>query len=550
MLVKILPIKARVGLAIGLMSVLALQGCASSSAMQQNVNQNTGQTQQRIEALQAQQQQAEQRQRAAASVRADTPWVATQRVPFQMQLPARFNEQIVINEPFPISVRLLLGRISEMTGVEFVVENDVFESRSRESAQAAPTARTPAGGPGGADSARAPTPSAAATPGVTFRMAPGQDQTISISYSGTIRGLLDSLSGSAGVHWRYDRVASRVVLYRFETRTLRIAMVPGAVENRVALGASASGAQTASGVSSGLDFWGALRDAVAAMLSAQGAFTLNEATGLLTVRDRPDVLQRVEDYVSRANANFARQVSIEVAVYRVSITDAERKGLNFGLAIRNAAGTLGLQLNTPRGDTVGAGSILLSVPNEIAGAFAGSQVFLDLLSQIGRTTVVTSSTLHTINNQPVPLRVVRRINYLREVAQTGTGDAVTATLTPGELEVGFNVQMLPHVQENGKDLVMQIMMTLSSLDRMDTFASAGNSIQLPQVSSRDFLQRVWLRSGQSLLLVGFEQDEQGVNNSGMFGAETWVGGANAASRQRERLVIVLTPVVRNMVSPS
>lgn len=550
MLVKILPIKARVGLAIGLMSVLALQGCASSSAMQQNVNQNTGQTQQRIEALQAQQQQAEQRQRAAVSVRADMPWVATQRVPFQMQLPARFNEQIVINEPFPISVRLLLGRVSEMTGVKFVVENDVFESRSRESDQAEPTARTPADGPGGADSARAPIPSTAATPGVTFRMAPGQDQTISISYSGTIRGLLDSLSGSAGVHWRYDWTASRVVLYRFETRTLRIAMVPGAVENRAALGVSAGGAQTASGVSSGLDFWGGLRDAVAAMLSAQGAFTLSEATGLLTVRDRPDVLQRVEDYVSRVNANFARQVSIEVAVYRVSITDAERKGLNFGLAIRNAAGTLGLQLNTPRGDTVGVGSMLLSAPNEIAGAFAGSQVFLDLLSQIGRTTVVTSSTLHTINNQPVPLRVVRRINYLREVAQTGTGDAVTATLTPGELEVGFNVQMLPHVQENGKDLVMQIMMTLSSLDRMDTFASAGNSIQLPQVSARDFLQRVWLRSGQSLLLVGFEQDEQGVNNSGMFGAETWVGGVNAASRQRERLVIVLTPVVRNMASPS
>ena len=144
MLVKILPIKARVGLAIGLMSVLALQGCASSSAMQQNVNQNTGQTQQRIEALQAQQQQAEQRQRAAASVRADTPWVATQRVPFQMQLPARFNEQIVVNEPTPVSMRLLLGRISEMTGMRFTVDNDVFETRSRGAG----------GGAGGAGAAR------------------------------------------------------------------------------------------------------------------------------------------------------------------------------------------------------------------------------------------------------------------------------------------------------------------------------------------------------------------------------------------------------------
>lgn len=551
MLVKILPIKARVGLAIGLMSVLALQGCASSSAMQQNVNQNTGQTQQRIEALQAQQQQAEQRQRAAASVRTDTPWVATQRVPFQMQLPARFNEQIVVNEPTPVSMRLLLGRISEMTGMRFTVDNDVFETRSRGAGAGGAGAR--AGGPpslggGGADSARAP--AAVATPGVTFQMQPGEDLALALSFNGSVRGLLDAIAGSTGLQWRYDRVSDQVVWFRFETRTLRIAMVPGAVESRAALGADGGGAQAASGVSGTVNFWASLREAITATLSAQGAFTLNEATGLLTVRDRPDVLQRIEDYVSRANANFARQVSIEIAVYRVSITDSERKGLNFELALRNSAGTMGFQLNSPRGDTAGLGSIVLNSPADGTNPWAGSQMFLDLLSRIGQTSVVTSSTLHTINNQPVPLRVVRRINFLREVARSGTGDDTTATLTPGELEVGFNVQMLPHVQENGKDLVMQIMMTLSSLDRMDTFSSAGNSIQLPQVSSRDFLQRVWLRSGQSLLLVGFEQDEQGVDNAGMFGAQTWFGGTNAASRQRERLVIVLTPVVRNMVSPS
>lgn len=561
MLVKfcpdILPSKARaVILAIGVLGALTLQGCASGSAMQQNVSTQTQTTQQRIEALQAQQQQRQQAEQAARGARADAPWVATQRVPFQMQLPARFNERIVVNEPAPTSMRLVLGRVSEMTGIRFSVDNDVFETRSRGEAGAGGGGGGGAGARGGAPRAlgggadSAQTPVAVATPGVSFQMQPGEDQMISLSFNGTVRGLLDTIAGSTGLQWRYDRVTDQVVWFRFETRTLRIAMVPGAVASQAALGVTAGGAQTTSGVSGSVNFWESLRQAVTATLSAQGAFTLNEATGLLTVRDRPDVLQRVEDYVNRANANFARQVSIEVAVYRVAITDSERKGLNFELALRNSAGTMGFQLNSPRGETTGMGTMILNSPTGGTNPWAGSQLFLDLLSQLGQTSVVTSSTLHTINNQPVPLRVVRRINYLREVAQSGSGDTTTATLTPGELEVGFNVQMLPHVQENGKDLVMQIMMTLSSLDRMDTFASAGNSIQLPQVSSRDFLQRVWLRSGQSLLLVGFEQDEQGVNNAGMFGTQTWFGGTNAATRQRERLVIVLTPVVRNMVSPS
>lgn len=529
---------------------LSLTGCASSSAMQQSVTANSTQVQQRIDQLQAQARAQEQAQAQARTLSPQVPWVATQRTPFRAPLRAKFSEQITVNETRAGSAQALMTRISALTGIEFVVDNDVFETRTRTEGGGGGGARPAPPAPGGADSARAPAAPMQVTPGATFRMEAGQTPSLSITYSGTVKGLLDTLAGSIGVNWRYDRVNSRVVIYRFESRTLRIAMVPGAVRSNVALGASAGGAEAGSAVTSELDFWGALRTAVDSKISAQGAYTLNEATGLLTIRDRPDVLERVAAYVDRVNANFARQVSIDVSVFRVSVNDADRQGLNFDLALLNAAGTRGFQVTTPRGDTTGLGSMVLNSPAEALSRWAGSQIFLDMLSQLGQTSVVTSSTLHTINNQPVPLRVVRRLSYLASVARSGTGDDVTATLTPATVEVGFTAQMLPHVQENGRDLVMQIMMTLSSLDRMDTFESAGNSIQLPQISSRDFLQRVWLSSGQSLILVGFEQDEQGINNSGMLGHQTWLMGTNTANRARDRLVIVITPSVRNMVSPS
>lgn len=535
---------------------VSLSGCASSSAMQQSVTSNATQVQQRIDQLQAQTRAQEQAQAQARSLSPQVPWVATQRTPFRAPLPAKFSEQVTVNETQAGSAQALMARISGLTGIEFVVDNDVFEVRSRSASAGAGPSGAVGGIQGGADSAQAPLAAPTqVTPGATFRMQPGQAPVLSINYSGTVKGLLDTIAGAMGVNWRYDRTANRVVIYRFESRTLRIAMVPGAVQSNVALAVSAGGAEAGSSVRGNLDFWAALRAAVDSKISAQGAYTLNEATGLLTVRDRPDVLVRIEQYVERVNANFARQVSIDISVFRVSLNDADRQGLNFELAVRNAAGTRGLNITSPRGDTTGLGTLLLNAPTEAAGLgaagrWAGSQIFLDMLSQLGQTAVVTSSTLHTINNQPVPLRVVRRVSYLAEVARTGTGDDASSTLTPATVEVGFTAQMLPHVQENGRDLVMQIMMTLSSLDRMDTFASAGNSIQLPQISSRDFLQRVWLSSGQSLILVGFEQDEQGINNSGMLSHQTWLLGTNSASRSRERLVIVITPVVRNMVSPS
>lgn len=565
MLVKILPIKARAGLAIGLMSVLALQGCASSSAMQAEIANHAQQTQERIDRLSRVQESAMQQ---PAAVRADFPWVASERVPLRVPLPPRFSESIVISEPSPTSAQRLLARISEMTGLRFDIDNDVFEVRSREGSAASNGGAAP-GAPGGrsADStalprtttvtlapgnqgeAVAPTAGRSAG-GAAFSLAPEREQMVTLVFNGSVHAMLDALTGAMGVNWRYDRNTGRVAIFRFETRTLRIAMVPGAIDSNAALGFQVGGAEAGSKVTGSLDFWGSLRQSVSNKLSAQGMFSLNESTGLLTVRDRPDVLARIQEYVSRVNDNFARQVTIDVAVYRVAVNDSDRKGMNLQLAIMTRAGRLGFQLWNPRNESTPPGTFVMAVPSNANSQWAGSHAFLDLLSSIGQASIVTSSTLHTINNQPVPMRVVRRLNYLREVARSGSGDDVTATLTPGELEVGFSMQMLPHVQENGRDLVMQVMMTLSALDRMDTFASAGNSIQLPQISSRDFLQRVWLQSGQSLVLVGFEHDEQRSDNSGMLGTGTWFMGNQAATRQRERLVIVLTPSVRNMVSPS
>ena len=74
---------------------------------------------------------------------------------------------------------------------------------------------------------------------------------------------------------------------------------------------------------------------------------------------------------------------------------------------------------------------------------------------------------------------------------------------------------------------MQYNITLSSLEDMTTIERDTILVQLPQVSTRSFSQRTRLKSGQTLVLAGFEQDtEQAAESLGLLNA----GKSNDASK--------------------
>jgi len=517
-------------------------GCSSLNPLQAQINGELNRNQSKVDSLRESTTKNQAPEAAGGMVHDNYPWVSTKKILYREKLPALFSRKVVLFEPNPTSAQRLIAKISEMIGVDIVVENDVFESRKQEQVSAG--AR-----PASADSA-SKEQNVIRDVGVSsvFRMQDAKDVKVSLTYQGDVRGLMDALANGLTVNWRYDSGSGRIILYKFETKTFKIAMLPGQTTVTGSVSSKSGGLELGSKVTGDLSFWKSFKETIAGTISAQGAFHLSESLGLLTVRDRPDVLARISEFVDRVNENFSRQVTIDVKVFRISLTDEQRRAFNVAL-VRNGI-RYGLNFTTATPDTSvgGWGSFKISVPEGSAlSEWVDTGLFLDFLNSIAKTTVETSSTLHTINNQPVPLRVVRRTKYLEEVSVAATNGVTQASLKPGEVNAGFSMQILPHVQDNGKDVVMQVTMSLTSLDRIDQFSSNGNTIQLPQTSERDFMQRVWLRSGEALVLVGFENNESNINNDGLI-PDSWALGRNNASRAKESLLIVLTPSVRSMNS--
>src|SRR5205085_6535083 len=172
----------------------------------------------------------------------------------------------------------------------------------------------------------------------------------------------------------------------------------------------------------------------------------------------------------------------------------------------SGASPYAIGLRTAAVTAEGVGNLVLTAPANSASRWAGSQAMISALSTQGRVTELTSASVVTLNNQPVPVNVGRRVSYLAASATSQTANVgSTTSLTPGTVSTGFSMTLVPHIID-GQELLLQYAIDLSSLLRIKTISSGGSSIEAPDVSTSSFLQRVRLKSGETLVVAGFDQD--------------------------------------------
>lgn len=89
--------------------------------------------------------------------------------------------------------------------------------------------------------------------------------------------------------------------------------------------------------------------------------------------------------------------------------------------------------------------------------------------------------------------------------------------------------------------MMQYNIDLSSLLRISTVTSGESTIQTPEIDTRTFMQRLAMRSGETVVMSGFEQTEDTADSQGLGHEKNiLMGGAAKGSRNKRTIVILLT----------
>jgi len=289
-----------------------------------------------------------------------------------------------------------------------------------------------------------------------------------------------------------------------------------------------------------LSVYTGIESAIKVMLSPYGKVLASPATGAITVVDTPDSLDRIATYIEGENKALARQIAINVTVLSVSLLDTDEYGINWNVVYNS--------LNRKFGITNSFAPVSSSVVGFTAGIlgsskFSGTTALINALSEQGKVRQKTTASVVTLNNQPVPVQVARQTSYLQSsqtsiVAQVGT----TTTLIPGVVTAGFNMSILPHILTNGT-VMLQFSTDISTLRTIRQIESNGSKIQMPEVDTRNFLQRVSMKSNETLVISGFEQADENVDYRGVGTPKNILfGGGMNASATKEVIVVLITPV--------
>jgi len=486
--------------------------------------------------------------------------------------PATFDRSIA-------SLSELAERLTLRSGIPSRVNADaqaIAAEAFRRGGRSAPAIKPPSGVPplslppgapgmpGDAGAGDAPSRTGAATPRATFQADP-TGAGVRITYAnGSFKGLLDTAAARFGVSWKYaDGV---IQFFHTQARTFQISAVPGdstftaSVTSGAAStggvsgggsggggsgGASAGSAVSASnsqntGVASKLSVYTGIESAIKVMLSPHGKVLASPATGAITVVDTPDSLERIASYIDNENKALSRQIVINVTVLSVSLNRGDEYGIDWNLVYKGLDRRFGIK-NTFADSNLDAVGFSAAIMGN--SKFAGSDVMVKALSDQGKVRRQTTASVVTLNNQPVPVQVARQTTYLQSsqtsiVAQVGT----TSSLIPGVVTSGFNMSILPHVLTNGT-VMLQFSIDISTLRGIRTITSNGNRIESPELDTRNFLQRVSMKSSETLVISGFEQTDENVDNRGVGSPKNMVlGGGVKANSNKEVIVMLITPV--------
>lgn len=498
----------------------------------------------------------------------DKPWVNLQPVtpvistPDEKNLPAC---QITINRPEGISLPELGQRITALCGVRVSITPDAFAALSSVSTGSVVTSQMSGNLPAPDDNGRVPLSQmgTSASQAVSSQQAPSLIR--GLKYQGDIRGLLDMAASGLGLSWRSD--SSGVYFYQQDTRTFQLVILNTKVNSSASINSGSgnqlgSGGGTSGGTTGDIssnqktdygmnsDLYDDIKKTVEQMVTPKsGRFWLSSATGTLSVTDTPDVLNRIGRYIEYQNKVLSRQVQLNIQIVSVNQTRNEQMGLDWGLvykSLQNVGASLTGSMANASSSAASAGISILDTASGNAAKFSGSSLLIHALSEQGNVSMALNQTDPTANLTPVAYQLSKSTGMLTSSSSTATANVgVTSTMTTTNVTTGLFMTMLPFIQENG-DVQLQFAFSYTSPPDIKSFISRDGNTRndTADTSTEGLARKVNLRSGQTLVLTGSEQQNVSADKQGTFTPGNFIlGGGQTGTRGRTTLVIMITPVL-------
>lgn len=241
-----------------------------------------------------------------------------------------------------------------------------------------------------------------------------------------------------------------------------------------------------------------------------GRVIANPESGTVSVIAKPSQHRRVVQWLEQIQRRVDRQIVIEAVITEISLNDRYERGIDWNVLRQNGVtaglAVQGLNLTNP--------AFTFTALRNTSGT--DTNIALRLLEEFGRTEVLSSPRVVTMNQQAAVLKVIdNRVYFTTDVqtsAPTQNSPAFSTFTTQVQtVPVGFLMTVTPQIADNNA-IQLRVRPTLSRIvgfvqDPNPALQQLNIVSKVPEVQTRELESILRLKSGEMALLGGLRQKE-------------------------------------------
>lgn len=255
-----------------------------------------------------------------------------------------------------------------------------------------------------------------------------------------------------------------------------------------------------------LSYWQDVEANVKGLVSAGAVVSFNKAAGVVVVTDSPHALDRLAVFFSDMNARAAEQITVDVKVVEVELSDEYKLGIDWGaLAARGSLKGLDLSTNFAS-ENMSSGNMLTfaaRMDKEGSGdTESGVKAVLKALESFGRIEVVSQPRVMMLNNSVASIQAGETRSYIENTSmETTQGGGTITSATLNEVHGGVTLQIQGSIV--GEDVFLNVTPVVSTIDDVRTITlGGGNKLEAPETSLKTMSTLVRVRAGRTVAIGG------------------------------------------------
>ncbi|NOT86020.1 MAG: pilus (MSHA type) biogenesis protein MshL [Methylococcaceae bacterium] len=271
------------------------------------------------------------------------------------------------------------------------------------------------------------------------------------------------------------------------------------------------------------DFWKELDDTLHAILAVdkQASSVINRQSGVVVVRAKPTQIREVEAFLATTQTQISRQVILEAKILEVILDDGHQAGVNWESIVREGMNKAPL--------LTGVGALAITSASKevfsLGGKAGDFRAFVELLETQGKTNILSSPRISTLNNQKAIIKVGRDEYFITKLSTTtvpsnGFGSGITnpnATLTP--FFSGIALDVTPQIDDE-ENVTLHIHPSITRVEQLTkTFTLGSGTAEVPTALNtvRESDSIVKAQNGQVIVLGGLMQESDEESKEGVAG---------------------------------